>query len=194
MRISENFVLNTPKLFRVPGNYLYFASVPGGTVTAVLFKDGRALPEDLAQVIAGWYAEPDGGFDEVEVTSTLTQAIAFYISKGKVGANVFSGSVSVTSTVNPIGLAHTRTARQVTNVSQVLLAANASRRFLSIQNIDPTGNLFIREDGTAATADNNSLKIYAGGAPYEPLVVPTGEIRGILDVASAVNNVHIIEG
>lgn len=95
MRISEPFTLNVPIPYNIPGNFFYVDSVPAGSITVKFFRNGRQLPEDLSAVIAGWYAAPDGGFSDFEVTSTLTQVIAFYVAKGRVGSNVFSGNVTV---------------------------------------------------------------------------------------------------
>lgn len=190
MQISENFVLNVAKLFKVPGNFFYVDSVPAGTITAVFLREGRVLPEDLRAVIAGWYATPDGGFDEVEITSTLTQAIVFYIAKGRVGSNVFSGNVTViNSTANG---ADVPAAVAVSNASIQLLAANAVRKKLLVQNQHATANLYVRCNGTPAVADATSVKLTPGQA-WEPLVAPTGEVRGIMDAATAGNTVHVIE-
>ncbi len=190
MRISESFTLNVAKLFKVSGNFFYADSVPGGTITVVFSRDGKRLPEDLTTVIAGWYATPDGGFDEVEITSTLTQAIAFYIAKGRVGANVFSGNVVVSnSTANG---ADVPAAVAVSNASVALLDANGSRKKLLIQNQHATANLYVRCNGTAAVADATGVKIVAGQS-WEPLVAPTGEVRGIMDAATAGSTVHVIE-
>ena len=203
MRISEVFTLNIAKNFTVPGNFFYLDSVPGGTVTVIFFKAGRALPEDLTNVSSGWYAMPDGGFDEVQITSTLTQTVAFYIAKGRVGLAVLgnvvvtSGSITVASgsiTVanSTTNGAHVPAAVAVSNASVQLLAANAARKYLLIQNQHATANLYVRCNGTAAVADATCVKLLPGQS-WEPPVAPTGEVRGIMDAATAGNTVHVIE-
>lgn len=197
MRLTENFTLNVAKLFKVPGNFFHVDSVPAGSITVVFSREGRRLPEDLGAVTSGWWATPDGGFDEVEITSTLTQAVSFYVAKGRVGSNVFSGNVAVTSgsiTVSnsTVNGAHVPAAVAVSNASVVLLAANAARKYLLIQNQHATANLYVRCNGTAAVADATGVKIVPGQA-WEPPVAPTGEVRGIMDAATAGNTVHVIE-
>jgi hypothetical protein len=97
MRLIENFTAGTPKTFHKPGNFFYLDSLSLGFATIRFFRDGARLDEDLTDVVAGWHASPPGGFDQVEITPTITQAISFYIAKGVVGSNVFSGNVSVSN-------------------------------------------------------------------------------------------------
>jgi hypothetical protein len=85
MRLTENFVAATPIGFSIPGDYFYLDSAPAGLVTVRFFRDGKTLAEDLTDVIAGWHAKPRGGFDRAEITSSVTQAMGFYISRGEVG-------------------------------------------------------------------------------------------------------------
>lgn len=199
MRLTENFTATVAKAFKIPGNYFHVDSVPAGSITVVFSRDGRRLPEDLTAVTAGWYATPDGGFDDVEITSTLTQAVSFYIARGRVGSNVFSGNVTVLNPVSSVTVlnstlngAHVPAAVAVSNASVSLIAANAARKYLLIQNQHATANLYVRCNGTAAVADATCVKIVPGQA-WEPPVSPTGEVRGIMDAATAGNTVHVIE-
>jgi len=189
MRIIENFTAATPKGFDIAGDYFYLDTVPGGTVSVSFFRDRQKLAEDLTSVVAGWYAAPSGGFDRVELTSTLTQAVSFYLSRGRVGSNVFSGAVSVTAFSN--NGSHVPAAKTVTNASAQLLAANSARKYLLIQNQDATGIIFVRGDGAAATATSACIRIGPGDV-WEPSVAPVGELRAIGDIASNAN-IHTIE-
>jgi hypothetical protein len=97
MKLTENFAAGVPIRFRIPGNYFKFDSVPAGLVSARFFKDERELYEELTAVVAGWSARPAGGFDQVEITSTVTQAVSFYINRGEVDSDTFSGVVQVSN-------------------------------------------------------------------------------------------------
>lgn len=189
MRISENFTLNVPIPYKIPGNFFYVDSVPAGSITVKFFRDGRQLPEDLSAVIAGWYAAPDGGFSDFEVTSTLTQAVAFYVARGRVGSNVFSGAVSVTSTV-PAQSQPANTAKTVTNVSAQLLAANAARKSLFIQNKDAAGTIWLNFGAGAAT-QANGMQLLPGEEQEWESCIPTTAIQAIGDAASNANIVAV---
>lgn len=189
MRISENFTAATPKTFNVPGNYFHLDSLPGGTVDVSFFRNGKRLAEELRGVVAGWWASPEGGFDALEVTSSLTQAVAFYAERGRVGANVFSGSVVVTNATE--NAAHISFAAAVSNVSVQLVGAAAARKFLSIQNHHATANLFVRGDSIAAELTPACVRVPPGQL-WAPKVPPTGAVFAMMDLATAGNTVNVI--
>lgn len=85
---SQPFVAGVMVPFHIPGDYFLLASLPAGTATVRLYKDGRQLPEDLEQIVSGWDAAPVGGFDRAEITSSVTQQVGFYISRGRVSGRV----------------------------------------------------------------------------------------------------------
>jgi len=127
MKLTENFQAGVMIPFNIPGHYFKFDSVPAGLVTARFFKDSRELYEDLRDVTAGWSAKPAEGFDRVEVTSSLTQAVSFYIARGVVDSNVFSGSVVVTSLPgHSYGTAYASSTVFVANTPQNVLAAGSN--------------------------------------------------------------------
>jgi hypothetical protein len=112
MKKTENFTAAVAKRFHIPGNYFKFAEVPAGVVSAQFFYRGLELFEELTDVVAGWSAIPGRlqnvpGFDEVLITSSLTQAVSFYINRGEVGDQVVSGNVlaapALTTGVAPVG-------------------------------------------------------------------------------------------
>lgn len=86
------------------------------------------------------------------------------------------------------GLTHTSAAVSVLVTNTVVLAANTSRRFLSIENQDAANAIWIRCDGVAATADNNGYKILAGQT-WMPSGVPIGACNGISTVGTVLTNV-----
>jgi len=131
-----------------------------------------------------------------DLLSTLTGSV---VLGGGVGVRVndsnITGSVIVTNqtasaSLTPLGF-------NVTNASQVLLAANSARKALTIQNqsdvFGPAVDIVVRCNGTAAVNDNTGVRIPPGGT-WEPAVVPTGELRAIASAATAANNVHVEHG
>lgn len=99
------------------------------------------------------------------------------------GANFVGGlagtSLPVTSTTVPSGSALTDASGTITSggVAQLLMAANASRKYLLVQN-QSNDPLWINFDGTDAVAGQPSLQIPANGGSYERAAgfVPTGAI------------------
>jgi len=88
MRLAESFTAAEPKRFHIPGEYFVLDSVPAGSVTALFFRNGKPLYDDLVAAGPGWAVTPAGGFDLVEITSSLTQAVSFYITRGSVRPKV----------------------------------------------------------------------------------------------------------
>ncbi len=74
--------------------------------------------------------------------------------------------------------------------STLLVAANPQRLFLEIQNQGGAA-VYIRLDGTAATADKDSTRILPGDS-WWGFVLPHTAVYGIS--ASGTNDVHIDEG
>jgi len=101
-----------------------------------------------------------------------------------------SGSVAISTNKVPTSGAYTNASATVTNTAAQLLAANAARGALTIQNNHASANLFIGFSGAVTTA--NGLKVVPGGF-IEFAVVPTGAIHAIGDVASN-TAVVIVEG
>lgn len=86
--------------------------------------------------------------------------------------------------------AYTTTTATVTNSSATLLAANTSRKFLTIQNNDAAGIVYINFTSAATVAH---YKIPAGGTLILDTVVTTQLITAIGSIASNAN-VVVIEG
>jgi hypothetical protein len=149
MRLLETFTAATPKQFEIPGNYFFLDSLPGGLATVRFSRSGRLLPEDLTDVMAGWYAAPTGGFDAVEITSSLTQAVSFYIARGQVGSNVFSGNVAVSKpttidTVADVALG--------AGVATQIVPLDAARRQALITNLQANVNIIRVGDANVGAA------------------------------------------
>lgn len=168
----------------VPGSYFRLLSLTG-PVDVQFLRHGTVVFA-AGQVMDGFWSKPAGGFDEVIVTSASAQTVTLGITTGDAGYDRAAGSVSITN----VNGAFTNTGKTVTNASAQLLAANAARRFLLVQNKDASGNIWVTLDGSAATA-GNGVKISPGGSLILDTYAPTGEIRAIGDIASNVNIVTV---
>lgn len=74
----------------------------------------------------------------------------------------------------------TETSVSVATSSTQILAANASRTFLFIQNQDGTNPIYVATDGNAAVADGTCTKIVAGSSrTWENGFIPNGAVFGI---------------
>lgn len=101
--------------------------------------------------------------------------------------------VNVNSAPTPAaaaGVTFTNTNVTVTNASGTALAANASRKYLSVQNNDAAGIIYCTPTATATTA--LGVKISAGQM-WSPGVAPVNAILCIGSIASNAN-VVITEG
>lgn len=99
-----------------------------------------------------------------------------------------SGNLFVTDA--PTVTSMTNTAKTVTSASGVLVAANTSRRYFSVQNNDASGTIYCTPTATATAA--NGVKIIAGQM-WAPSVAPTNAINCIGSIASNAN-VILTEG
>lgn len=94
MRLVESFTADVPKDFVIPGDFFLLESAPAGLVDVRFFRGGARVAEgELLASTQGWKSKPKGGYDRVEIISSVTQAIAFHVVKGEVDVNTFSGSI-----------------------------------------------------------------------------------------------------
>lgn len=133
------------------------------------------------------------------------QTIKLIISKGKkAGSAQVGGSVSLDAVtlaaLESISVqnfpasqgAFTSAGATVANASGQLLAANANRRYLEIQNNGAAGAIFVNVAGVAATV-SNGRKIQPGESWVLRGYVPAAAVFAIGDAASNAN-VVVIEG
>ena len=99
-------------------------------------------------------------------------------------------SISI-NTIEPVRVVGTNAQKTVSNVSGSLVAFNALRKYLLIQNKDATGDIYINFGGVATMS--NGLKISAGGSYELNCNILTAEIFAIGNIASN-NNVVVVEG
>jgi hypothetical protein len=136
-------------------------------------------------------------FKSLRVTNTgvTDQLIKLTVSKNKkAGSAKVGGSVNVSGAVLLANGALTQGRATVTNANQAILAANANRRYLMIQNNDPLTVLRVTVDGNAATA-TQGFRVEAGSSFELPTFATTGAVNVMMETASAVaNNVEFVQG
>lgn len=153
------------------------------SLTVIYYANGKEVAK--AEGVTGGYSEKfNAEFDKITIISSAAQSVQFVTRLGNIVTydQPPNGLVTVTN----INGAFTNSNATVTNASAQLVAANAARRYLLIQNKDAAGNVYVTCDGTAATAANG-IKI----APWASLelqgFVPTGAIMALGDIASNAN-------
>lgn len=169
-------------------NFFRMLDAPAADLTLIFYDQGKEVGR--AENVGSGYAENfrGGKFDKVRISSTAGGAVAFVM---RLGNEVRydkppTGNVAVTNTAG----AFTQAQKTVTNASGSLLAANAARRYLLIQNNDASGDIYVTLDGTAATTAKG-IKIAAGGSYECQGYVPTGQIFAIGSIASNANIVAV---
>lgn len=110
-----------------------------------------------------------------------------FIGDASYDDTTFSGAVQVTNTSG----AFAQTKPAVTNASANLVAANANRRYLLIQNLDTVANVFVRLDGVAATLATG-VQIPPGGSLELATFVTNTAVTAIADQPTA--DVRVVEG
>lgn len=123
------------------------------------------------------------GTPPVTYTAGQNRAVLQNTSGQVCGASVSTPSgtqnVTVTSTVNPLGITPTdRTIASATGSSQTVMTANAARHSLTIENtgtancgVNPTG-------GTAIIGGAGTLTLFPGGS-YSPRIPPLAAVTAI---------------
>lgn len=185
--IQETFAAGETKRFYVPGQYFRILTNTN-PVDVSFLRSGRKTGENASQVDAGYYAQPDGGFEAVEIYSATAQTVKIAIAMGTGGYDRTIGSVSILNT----GGVFAGSAPAVTNADTQILAANLNRRYLLIQNQDAAGNVWVKFGG-AANAGAGSVKIPPGGYLELQNYVSTDAVHAIGDIASNAN-VTAVEG
>lgn len=181
--------------FTIPAFSVYQLQVIGDyfkIIEATGAVDIKAEWGELKGLIAGQGLEATP-FNRLEITdaSGASNTVRIYIGDEKF-IDGLAGTVSVSTSTVPRSGSFSNVAKTVTNASAQLLAANAARQYLLIQNKDLTGNLFINFGAGAATP-TNGLRIIPGGFYEQAGIVSTQAIQAIGDIASNAN-VLVLEG
>lgn len=123
------------------------------------------------------------------------QIVTVYVGKGtRAGSSKVGGAVAVSNFPASVAVngPMVNAAKAVTNASAQVLAANAARRFLMVQNKDAAGSVWVTLDGSAATT-GNGIKIAPGSSLILDVYTPVAAIMAIGDIASNANIV-VVEG
>lgn len=178
-------------------------------ITLRTYKSGQVKTE--SEGVYGGFAEQfQDEFEKVEIYSATAQTVQVVIRLGSIVSYDVSptGNVNVT---NPVALdaatlaaletvnignvngAFNQGRASVTNANQVLIAANANRRYLMLQNNDAAAVLRVTLDGNAATAAQG-FRVQPGGALDIPAYAVTGAISCMMETATAAaGNVEYVE-
>lgn len=181
--------------FTIPANGVYRLLVAGDyfkLMTAAGAVNVQAEWGELRGLLAGQGLEatPFGYLVFTDV-SGASNPVRVFVGDEKF-IDGLGGTVNVGTNAVPKSAAFSNTAKTVTNASAQLLAANAARQYLLIQNQDPSGILWIGF-GAGAVTTANGVRIIPGGA-YELVgVCSTQAIQAIGDIASN-NKVVTVEG
>ncbi|MCM2250844.1 MAG: hypothetical protein NDJ19_00655 [Ramlibacter sp.] len=201
-RYPFNLAANGSQILQVMGTSFIVLSATGAlsarmdqggalvNITAGMGKKGREFTGLTLTDLSG---APNSGFILVSDDEFLNQTFSGSVSVTAL-PNVTIGampSVVVSSMPVPMTGAMASAAATVTNASGQLKAANAARKYLLIQNNDASGTIYVQPSAAAATAANG-IKIGPGGY-WEPVIIPTSEIRAIGSIASNANIV-VVEG
>jgi hypothetical protein len=177
--ISQAFAAGEVKTFTMSGNYFELIDAPSGGVEVILSDRSGAQLVSMRNIGAGYFVRP-GPYEVVQIRSTGAQTISFFVADGDAGTRRLSGSVSVVDSVSL-----TNAAATVTSGGGSLLAANASRRYLLVQNKDLVGRIWINFGAAATQA--NGLLLVPGGSFELDAKVSQQQIFAIGDLASNAN-------
>lgn len=179
-------------IIRSPGTLLYLDRVTTG-YAAVELNAGQSGALDPLTLVSGDSVECPFETLKLNAPAQSGKTLRLLICNGvsvRGGNGIAAAGGSVSNNVALANAALTNAQRTVTNASATMIAANAARRYLLIQNNDATGNIFVRLDGGIATAATG-IKIPPGGYYENFAPAPTGAIVAIGDIASNANVVTV---
>jgi len=182
---------------------IYEETIGAGLVSTRLFSgayfnilsstgaiDVRTDKVNLKGLIAGQGFEKQP-FTRLEITdaSGATNTIRYVIADEGFIAGL-TGNMTISSIVPVQSGSFVNAQATVTNASAQIVAANAARKYLAIQNNDTVGIVYIGFGAAAVTAANG-LKIAPGGSYELSDVQSTQAIRAIGSIASNANVVTV---
>lgn len=180
--------------FVVPANGPYRLTVAGDYFKILAATGPVHVKADwgsLSSLIAGQGLE-ESPFQYLYFDNTLGVANTLRVVIGdEKFIDGMSGSIDIGVAKAPRSGVYAHTAPAVTLASTQMLAANANRQYLMVQNQHPAGSVWVRADGVAAAAAAPAFRIGPGGF-WEPGTVPTGIITMIGDQAHAL--LAVVEG
>jgi hypothetical protein len=163
-------------------------------LTVIFYSAGKEVAR--ADGVLEGYAERfrGGQFDRVWVSSATTQVLQLVTrlgndvayDKAPTGATTVTNTVTVVVEPDPVAQAQ----RTVTNASAQMIAANATRRYLFVQNNDATGVIYLNVAGAAATVANG-IRILPGESFEMANPAPSAAIFAIGSIASNANVISV---
>lgn len=187
--ISDTITANTSKRFNVSGKYFALLSATVAP-THIRFFNRFAVMDEVEGLEAG--LKYTGDINAVEISAgALPCTMQFYLGENDLEYNRGAASVDVISLPVPANTL-TQTAPAVGVASASILAANAARRFLMVQNNDPAANVFLNLAGAAATVAGG-VKLAPGASLLLDVCTPSAEIFAISD-AVLTGSVVVVEG
>lgn len=195
----QNVTLTAGQTYRVRGLGDFFRILQAADpVTVRFYYDGGAVDE-AEEVGAGYRTSfrgrQDDRFNDLEITSATTQDLQFVAQFG--GDVAYdappTGNVDVLTLpdVAPAGGSMTQAEMGVGTASVLLLAANANRRYLLIQNKSAAATIYIKLNGNAASV-LSGIAIAPGGSYESGPYVPRDAIYAI--ASAAATSVVFVEG
>lgn len=138
----------------------------------------------------GFHVRPTGGFTGLVFTSAAAQTIKIAFGIGDGGYDRITGTVQIIG--NQGAFAQGRIS--LTNVNQVLAAADANRKYTLLQNNDAAAVMRVNLAGVAATA-GQGFRVPAGGTLELNGYQSTAAINVIMETATAAaDNVEFVTG
>jgi len=152
------------------GDYFRLISAPSSV--NVDFYRGGAKVSQAVGMDTGFYCQPEGGFDRVDITSPVAQTVKIMILDGDGGYDHFN--VDLTSSLANLAIAQAATVSDSAPVvvgvaATALVAANSARKGLRFTN---AGTVPVYLGGVGVTVASGAIKIEAGQTWLENEAAP----------------------
>lgn len=189
----QNFAFDAAgRQINAAANYIRYEAETGGAINQLVRI--RADGQDLGEWLPGDSAELPSRVSLIEIVPVDGASGSVRVGVGKVNVSrvSLSGSVGASIVINKAAQAsYVQASKTATPASSQLLAANAARQYLLIQNKDNTGFIWLFF-GAAPATPANGVRIGPGGN-FEPTVLPVGAVQVVGDIANNANIV-VVEG
>jgi hypothetical protein len=191
--ITLTFTAGEMKTLNVPGKHFRIMAAQAGTVDIDFYLDNISVGEEAVGVDAGYYANPEHGFNRIDITSSTAQTVKIALSNGRGGYDRAVGTVDVSNLPANQG-AFSQGRASLSTTSTTIIVGSATRRYLMIQNNDPVQVLRVKLDGNAAAAAEG-FRVQPGGSLELQGYVATANINARFEAATATaNNVEYVSG
>lgn len=138
----------------------------------------------------GFFVRPSGGFTGLAFTSAVAQTFKIAYGLGDGGYNRTTGSVQI---IGQQG-AFTEGRVSLTNANQAIIGANASRKYLMVQNNDAVAVMRVTLNGGAAMV-GQGFRVQPGNMLELNGYQSTAAINAIMETATAAAaNVEFVTG